>query len=55
MLDIAEPGQRVHLILGPTDMRKSIDGLCALVKYFLEDLKVNDSLDELLPWNMTLS
>lgn len=44
MLDVVEPGHRVHLILGPTDMRKSIDGLCALVKYFLNEEPVSEQL-----------
>lgn len=44
MLEVIEPHQSVHLILGPTDMRKSIDGLCALVKYYLDEEPVSDKL-----------
>ena len=31
-------------MFGPTDMRKSIDGLCAMVKYFLDEEPVSDKL-----------
>ena len=44
MLEVTEKRQNVHLILGATDMRKSIDGLCALVKYFLDEDPVSDQL-----------
>lgn len=43
-MEITEPTQKVRHILGATDMRKSIDGLCALVKYFLDEEPVPDQL-----------
>lgn len=44
MLDSYPNTQTVHLILGATDMRKSIDGLCALVKYYLDEEPVSERL-----------
>ncbi|MGB0468941.1 MAG: IS66 family insertion sequence element accessory protein TnpB [Pontibacterium sp.] len=44
MLDSYPNAQTVHLILGVTDMRKSIDGLCALVKYYLDEEPVSERL-----------
>lgn len=44
MLDISHSPQTVHLILGTTDMRKSIDGLCAIVKYYLDEEPASEQL-----------
>ncbi len=43
-MHITEQNQTVLLMLGPTDMRKSIDGLCAMVKYFLDEEPVSNKL-----------
>ena len=43
-MEITEPNQTVLLLLGPTDMRKSIDGLCAMVKYFLDEEPVSNKM-----------